>query len=53
MARKTNFDQEQITNDGKGAVVLPYRVNITIEGVAPICGVLAVLLRPERAGYLK
>lgn len=36
MARKTNFDQEQITNDGKGAVVLPYRVNITIEGVAPI-----------------
>lgn len=36
MAKKTNFDQKQITNDGESAVVIPYRVNITIEGVAPI-----------------
>ena len=36
MAKKTNFDQEQVTNDGESAVILPYRVEVTIEGVAPI-----------------
>lgn len=36
MAKKTNFDQKQITNDGESAVILPYRADITIEGVAPI-----------------
>lgn len=34
--KKTNFDQEQVTNDGESAVILPYRAEITIEGVAPI-----------------
>ena len=36
MAKTTNFDLEQVTNDGESAVFLPYRVEVTIEGVAPI-----------------
>lgn len=36
MAKTTNFDLEQVTNDGESAIILPYRVEITIEGVAAI-----------------
>ena len=36
MAKTTNFDLEQVTNDGESAIILPYRVEVTIEGVAAI-----------------
>lgn len=32
----TNLAEEQVSNDGESAVVLPYRAEISIEGVAPI-----------------
>lgn len=36
MAKTTNFDLEQVTNDGESAIITPYRVEVTIEGGAPI-----------------
>lgn len=33
---KTNLAENQITNDGESAVIAPYRVEVTIEGAAPI-----------------
>lgn len=36
MAKTTNFDLEQVTNDGESAIITPYRVEVTIEGVAAI-----------------
>lgn len=36
MAKTTNLDLEQVSNDGDSAVIAPYRVEIAIEGAAPI-----------------
>lgn len=36
MAKTTNFDLEQVTNDGESAIIAPYMVSVTIEGVSPI-----------------
>ena len=32
----TNFDLEQISNDGAADIAMPYRVEVVIEGAAPI-----------------
>ena len=36
MAKKTNLNEEQVTNDGAVGIILPYTAEVTIEGVCPI-----------------
>lgn len=36
MAKTTNLDLEQVSNDGDSAIIAPYRAEITIEGTSPI-----------------